>query len=74
MVHCLLSCFLFCLTDNIYDFFKVLYLGDFNGGGTPDSIPNSEVKSTCADGTFCFANGRVSSRQDIELFLYEKLF
>ena len=28
-----------------------IFLGDMRGGGTPDPIPNSEVKPSIADGT-----------------------
>ena len=33
--------------------------GDYGGGETPDPIPNSEVKSSCADGTAALGGGRV---------------
>lgn len=34
------------------------YAGVFSGGATPDPIPNSEVKSSCADDTIFGKVGR----------------
>ena len=35
--------------------------GSNSSGATPVYIPNTEVKSTNADDTVCFANGKVGS-------------
>ena len=43
---------------------SIFCLGALSGGGTPDSIPNSEVKPTSADGTWMLCPGRVGQRQD----------
>ena len=37
-------------------------LSDYGGGGTPDPIPNSEVKPSSADGTVGLADGRAGRR------------
>ena len=38
--------------------------GDYRGGETPDPIPNSAVKPSCADGTWALCPGRVGRRRD----------
>ncbi len=47
---------------------KGFYLGGYGGRGIPVSIPNTEVKSTCANGTWVQRPGRVGHRQDKVLF------
>lgn len=47
---------------------KRLSLGGSREGGTPDPIPNSEVKLTSADGTWTLGPGRVGRRQDRVFF------
>lgn len=44
---------------------KERFPGDNGGGVTPVSIPNTEVKSSCADGTAYSFRGRVGHCQDI---------
>ena len=44
-------------------------LGDYNDCGTPVLIPNTEVKTICADGTAFNKCGRVGSRQDFDIKL-----
>ena len=43
---------------------KERFPGDNGGGVTPVSIPNTEVKSSCADGTAYSFRGRVGHCQD----------
>ena len=73
MVHCLFSFFL--IFDKqflfLYDHFRVVFsflkrscLGGSSDEGTPDPIPNSEVKLISADGTWTLGPGRVGRRQD----------
>ena len=38
--------------------------GGLSGGATPDPIPNSVVKPSCADGTWAACPGRVGRRRD----------
>ncbi len=44
--------------------------GDNGGGVTPVSIPNTEVKSSSADGTAYSFRGRVGHCQDLFLFSF----
>ncbi len=53
-------------------FLKKSCLGGSSEGGTPDSIPNSEVKPFSADGTWTLGPGRVGRRQDT-VFLITKI-
>ena len=45
-------------------------LGGYNGWGTPVPISNTEVKSTCADGSASRRCARVGSRQDIHMKIH----
>ena len=56
-------CYLFFILKTSFRLGCLEFSGDLSGGVTPDSIPNSEVKSSCADGTAGFPCGRVGHRR-----------